>query len=366
MIRHPLVVAIVGGLLSAAMTACAQTSRERFAPSAIEAKQNLVPEATKGLRIFIEERFGRPDAPQSWEELPVDFGQRDLATGKAAGWKLQAGNALFNKRCAECHGTSGDGAGPRATKLEPRPRDFRRGEFKFRSTGVDERGLPAKPLRHDLAETLRLGVPGTAMPAFDNLQPAEREALVEYVRWLAIRGEFETRLARILQGADNANDVQQMLAGEYKDDLHLLANLWLTAERESSIVRPPKRIEPDAASLAAGKKLFSAEGMLCNKCHADDGKGSPLLAEGWKQQGPVWDLTSGLYRGGIDPDDVFRRLRHGMLGSAMPVYPDERLSDDDMWHVVNYTLSLASPTLREKQVSRRPPPKGLTPAAPSD
>ncbi len=361
MLRRVFAAAIVLAGLTAA-TSSAQSPPERFAPTELESKLDLLPEAEQGLRIFIEEKFGRPGAPKAWDELPVDFGKRDLASGKAAGWKLEAGNKLYAQHCASCHGNSGDGAGPKGAKLEPRPRDFRRDDFKFRSTTVDQRGFSAKPLRHDLRETLRLGLPGTAMPAFDKLQPAESAALVEYVRWLAIRGEFERRLARLLADAAEVADVERILAGEYKEDLKFVVESWLISERESSIARPPKRAQPNAASLAAGKKLFTDTNKVgCNKCHADDGKGLHLdkAPPEWKQQGAVWDLTNGLYRGGVDPDDVFRRIRHGMMGSVMPQYPERSLSDDDAWHVVNYTLSLASPALREKQVVRRPPPKGL-------
>jgi mono/diheme cytochrome c family protein len=347
---------------SAAATSSAQAPPERFAPSAVEEKAELLPEATNGLRAFIEEKFGRPGAPKAWDVLPVDFGQRDVSAGKAAGWKLEAGNRLFAKHCAACHGNSGAGAGPKAAMLEPRPRDFRRGWFKFRSTLVDERGMPGRPLRHDLRETLRFGLPGTAMPAFDTLQIGDINALVEYVRWLAIRGELEWLLVNRLEGAGDLADVERILAGEYKDDLELVVHSWLIAERESSIARPPKRLPANAASLAAGKKHFTDTNKTgCNKCHADDGKGWPqdrLPAE-WRQQGAVWDLTSGKYRGGIDADDLFRRIRYGMIGSSMPQYPQQHLSDEDAWHVVNYTLSLMPEDMRKKQVTRRPPPKGL-------
>jgi mono/diheme cytochrome c family protein len=364
---HRIVAALaVGMLLISGGISAGQARPERFAPSDVEKKIELDPIATSGLRILIEEKFGRPDTPRAWDELPVDFGQRDLAAGKATGWKLQEGNALFNQRCADCHGKSGDGAGVKAALLVPRPRDFRRGWFKFRSTGPDSRGFPGKPLAHDLAETLRLGLPGTAMPAFNGLEPHQAAALVEYVRWLAIRGEFETQLIRLLEGADEAADVERILDGKYQEALKQVVESWLIAQRESSIARPARRIEPSAASLAAGKKLFTANVAGCNKCHGDDGKGLPnfKFPDGWNNPAPVWDLTSGLYRGGIEPADVFRRLRHGMMGSAMPMYRESDLPDENVWHLVNYTLSLASRELRERQVVRRPPPQGAADDSP--
>ena len=49
---------------------------------------------------------------------------------------------LFRRHCAGCHGISGDGAGPAAAVLDPYPRDFRNGVFKYTSTAGG-----AKPLR---------------------------------------------------------------------------------------------------------------------------------------------------------------------------------------------------------------------------
>jgi len=37
------------------------------------------------------------------------------------------GQAIYAQRCAICHGAEGDGNGPGAVNLDPKPRDFRRG-----------------------------------------------------------------------------------------------------------------------------------------------------------------------------------------------------------------------------------------------
>src|SRR5205807_5778428 len=96
---------------------------------------------------------------------------------------------LYREHCAHCHGITGDGVGPTAAFLNPYPRDYRKGQFKFKST-------PAgfKPTHADLKKIVLDGVPGTAMPSFKLLPDLEVEALVEYVRYLSIRGEIERRL----------------------------------------------------------------------------------------------------------------------------------------------------------------------------
>jgi hypothetical protein len=44
------------------------------------------------------------------------------------------GAAWYGQLCTPCHGSSGDGNGPRANRLSPRPRDFTKGVYEFRST----------------------------------------------------------------------------------------------------------------------------------------------------------------------------------------------------------------------------------------
>ena len=102
------------------------------------------------------------------------------------GHVLRSGRGLYMTHCAHCHGTSGDGNGPTAEFLNPKPRDYRKGIFKFTSTKPAD-----KVTRDDLHRIILRGIPGTYMPSFRLLADDEVHAIVEYVRWLAMRGEFE-------------------------------------------------------------------------------------------------------------------------------------------------------------------------------
>ena len=74
---------------------------------------------------------------------------------------LEEGKQVYFQRCAFCHGLKGAGDGPVADYLDPRPRDFRDGLFKFRSTKSGQ-----LPKDEDLFRTIARGLPGTAMPAW--------------------------------------------------------------------------------------------------------------------------------------------------------------------------------------------------------
>ena len=100
--------------------------------------------------------------------------------------RLAAGERAYDYECAGCHGRAGDGGGPSARFLAPRPRNFRKGKFKFTSTATGER-----PRREDLMRTITNGLVGSAMPKFPLISEERRWDIVEYVRYLSIRGEFE-------------------------------------------------------------------------------------------------------------------------------------------------------------------------------
>ena len=86
---------------------------------------------------------------------------------------LTSAAALYAARCAACHGSSGDGTGPQAAKLEPQPSNFRNAK---RQSARSVFGL---------FNTITLGVDGTGMSAFSDLSADERWQLAFYVSQFA-------------------------------------------------------------------------------------------------------------------------------------------------------------------------------------
>src|SRR3954471_6045337 len=88
------------------------------------------------------------------------------------------GPALYQQRCSACHGKTGRGDGAFAALLDPRPRDFTGGRYKFRST---ETG--SLPTDEDLAASITNGLHGTAMPSWKKfLSPEQVTALIAQVK----------------------------------------------------------------------------------------------------------------------------------------------------------------------------------------
>ena len=168
-------VIIAGNPENETAVTAAPTDGQRSTPS------SRTPKLIKEVQNFIDktrqDKFGEPRQPHVGKDWPIE----EMA--------VMDGRLVYERLCSRCHGQPGDGAGPDGLRLDPRPRDFRPGKFKWKSTSI-----LARPTRHDLRETLRLGVPGTAMPPFKNVPAADVNSVVEYVRWLSMAGEFEFRL----------------------------------------------------------------------------------------------------------------------------------------------------------------------------
>ncbi len=97
--------------------------------------------------------------------------------------QLNSGLQLFNRYCASCHGYDGGGAGPAARNLDPKPRDFRAGQFLYGSA-VGEGGLPTD---RELKATIRKGVTSRGMPAWAGMRDEDLDALVSYIKTFSPR-----------------------------------------------------------------------------------------------------------------------------------------------------------------------------------
>ncbi|MFU7562186.1 cytochrome c [Roseiconus sp. JC912] len=321
---------------------------------------------------IINGMFGTPDEPKMPEVLSgEDFEDLvDMERLKKAAGPIADGSGLYRKHCVSCHGVTGNGRGENSAILDPYPRDYRMGLFKWKST---KRG--AKPTRDDLVHVIGDGIDGTAMKKIPELSEEDVEALVDYVIYLSIRGEVERTIIdeavfeldfevdRILDtefaermktegesirkqveaweedGEDEESPVAKLaekleyyedsigLADELAEDI---AGSWLDAEDDFvEVPDPPEDVPvPDSyeefvqmqsgdeaealtASVERGKAVFTGKIAGCNKCHGNSGKG-----DGQNKDYDDWtkDWTS---RVGLKPEDL-ETLIPLMARGAMP------------------------------------------------
>ena len=244
--------------------------------------------------------------------------------------RLKHGQAVYMKRCVQCHGITGDGNGPTAVHMYPRPRDYTRGTFKFTSTAYGR-----KPVRSDLMRTVVQGVTGTSMPSFDLLPKKDLEDVVDYVILLSQRGELEYQLAR---EADAAEELDPEYIPEFVEDV---IRRWSHVSITQPLTPPPE-LTPEHA--ARGRQAFLTKG--CSKCHGEDGRGHTkdnIGRDSWGFATRAADLTSGMLHGGQEPIDIYRRILNGINGTPMPGFRNALQSEPDtIWDLVAYVLEVSN------------------------
>jgi len=271
-------------------------------------------------------------AAAQWLELDVPARPTPATTEESADL-VEAGRQIYETHCWTCHGEEGDGAGPIAETLWPRPRDFRIASFKLRTTPSGE-----LPTDEDLFRTVTLGSPGTAMPAWGAvLNVAERWQVIAYVKSFG-DGIFE----------DEAFDPYPLVI---------------------DLGRPPA--ESPVSLAEAGRQVF--ERSDCWECHGQLGRGdgpkADALTDDWNLPMRATDLElAWKFRGGSTPRDAYLRLTTGLDGTPMPSYA-QTLTDEERWQVAYYVASLAGQTRADGAgpvVIRAERIEGALPSAPDD
>jgi cytochrome c oxidase cbb3-type subunit 2 len=239
--------------------------------------------------------LGRSVYARTGYARPVEVWQPDPLVYADLTWPPGADlPAAYAQRCAVCHGPDGRGNGPAAPSMIPRPRDFTRGEFKYKSTPAGE-----PPSDDDLTRTVRDGLTASAMPAWgDLLNNEEIRAVVAHIKTLS--PIFQTQ--------------------------------------PPQRVAIPPRVAPDSASLARGRVQFLGQ---CANCHGPDGRAGLLLKDSKGYPVIARDVTAPwTFHGGGAPEEIWLRLTTGLLPGPMPLFA-ETLTAAERWDVVNYVLSIA-------------------------
>jgi len=247
---------------------------------------------------------------------------------------IEQGRVIYFRRCSFCHGLLGDGNGPAANYLDPRPRDFTLGTFKFRTTQSGE-----LPTDEDLFRTVSRGLAGTAMQAFDSdrikngLSEEQRWAVIYYIETFA--PEFD----------DPELD-------PYQVRVELPAGMPAYGEQ----------------CVAEGRKVF--ERAKCWECHGKLGRGDGQKAfdrkDDWGFPIRIRNVTHPWkIKAGTRVEDIFMRFSTGINGTPMPSFIKGLPDAKDRWNLACYIKSLQH-QLTEQQVVQALETEGAVPAAPDD
>ncbi|RME25919.1 MAG: cytochrome c [Deltaproteobacteria bacterium] len=93
-----------------------------------------------------------------------------MGPSRASAADVQAGEALYMANCMACHGAAGDGKGPAAAALNPKPADFTSAAYWDGKTD------------DFLKQVIRTGKPDTAMMPFAQLSDSDIDNLVAFIK----------------------------------------------------------------------------------------------------------------------------------------------------------------------------------------
>ncbi len=245
-----------------------------------------------------------------WQSLGTAIqSARAAEDGQRSREILDLGYRVYQVNCAICHGVDGDGNGRAASMFRIRPRDFRPGIYKFRSTPYD-----SLPTDDDLLRTVTQGLRWTAMVGRPDLAERDRQAVVQYIK------TFSPRFAK---------------------------------EQPGKPVPVPAALPNNQQILAQGQRLYHEAG--CVACHGENGRGDGPAAQGLKDSWgwPIWpsDLTWRPLKRGSDLNGIYLTIVTGIAGTPMPSYANS-LNGRQAWALVDYLDSLvpASHRLDPQQI----------------
>jgi len=213
------------------------------------------------------------------------------------------GRQIFESQCAPCHGRTGRGDGEWAEGVSTKPRNFRKGIFKYRTTPMG-----FLPTTEDLLRTIRTGVSGTMMPTFNKLPDEDIKAVISYVRGFSRR--------------------------------------WDKAENFADPVPPPPtpswfgEAEAMKSHAASGAAVFQ---QLCSVCHGTagrgDGPGSKGLMDVWENPIVPANLTLAHHRSGESAADLYRTISLGLDGTPMIGFR-QLLKENQIWELIAFIRTI--------------------------
>ena len=226
------------------------------------------------------------------------------------------GAPIYKEYCTQCHGANGQGDGPGASGLEPKP------------------AVHAKMALSEFPEDYLYNVifyggksvgKSPNMPDWGLTIPPQGVAdLIAYLR-VTFKGE---------PGASEAAPAQASVK-KARGDCPQKRNTKTVSSNYKGLKNP---LELTSANLKAGEELYqkTAKPMACKLCHGTYGDGNGPGGAGVNPKPRNFTCTSTMKD--ISDGQMFGIIKAGSPGTTMPAF--NNLKDKEVWQLVHYIREL--------------------------
>lgn len=221
------------------------------------------------------------------------------------------GKVIYKEYCAQCHGFTGKGDGPAASRLEPKPAIH---------ANIPFQKLPIEYLYNVINHG------GAAMGKSPNMPywnlTIGQQGVADVMAYLkaTFNGVPE---AAAPSGGEGGACVQPRKTAKAPDEFLTKTN----------------PLPPSAGTMQAGKTLFlkTAQPVACAMCHGEQGDGKGFM--GAALVPPPRNFTCGDMMKHIPDGQLFWIIKNGSPGTGMMFFA--ALPDEQVWQLIHYIRSLA-------------------------
>ncbi len=238
---------------------------------------------------------------------------------------LNLGRSTYMEYCVQCHGPKGDGAGVASMGMNPPPRNFTTGVFKFGNVVSGE--IPHDEAIHKI---VRNGLHGTAMLKWD-ISDTRLDAVTQYIKTFAPdfwEGGDKTLGTKFEIPADPFGEGRKAEAIEKGKRAYYISASCIQCHRGYETKANISGYNKEINKVAMKPDEFAADLYQVKKQEGE---------MGYKVVPP--DFTYHELRTVTDMPSMVERLMYGVHGSGMPGWKDV-VTDEELWALAYYVQSL--------------------------
>ncbi|MFQ5672133.1 MAG: c-type cytochrome [Nitrospinales bacterium] len=221
------------------------------------------------------------------------------------------GAGVYKNYCAQCHGFKGEGDGPGASGLNPKPAvhaqmalNKMQEEYLYNVVFYGGKSVGKSALMPDWGLTL---------------PPQDLADVIAYLKATFTGGKTSAEATAPLTQCPQPRKTQKAPA-----DIHDKSN----------------PLEPSAANIKAGRILYQrkAKPRACKQCHGMDGDGGGPMATQSMSPKPR-NFTCSPMMKNLTDGQLFWIIKNGSAGTQMPAY--KKLKDQQVWQLIHYLRQFA-------------------------